>query len=213
MNCDPSGPRDEKNDKDCATTVSSELSGWCECGDFETLNYAQNSSQFGAVPCTHPPFTCEAMCLKFAVLSGMSIEYKGATLSSSKANETLAGLQDNPFEVDLAKKMQHPPPIPASMKEFADKAAKELAAHTADVQKKAEVASQAVEQLMKQNSRAWEDVHIVATNLRNPGGEPVWKALATQARNMQAAGKKIQGTVKEVLPWNALAGPPPFSSA
>merc|ERR1719375_2011992 len=84
LNCDPSGPRDEKNDKDCATTVSSELSGWCECGDFETLNYAQNSSQFGAVPCTHPPFTCDAMCLKFAVLSGMSIEYKGATLSQVK---------------------------------------------------------------------------------------------------------------------------------
>jgi len=209
LNCDPSGPRDSANDKDCAKTVSSEESGWCECGDFTKLN----DTAFGAVPCTHPPFTCDAMCLKFAVVSGMSIEYQGATLSSEEANKTLGGIQDNPFDLDLVKKYQHPPPIPQQMKEFSEKAAEKLTAHNEEVNKKAEVAQKEVEEVMKQNSRAWEDVHIMANNLRNPGGQPVWKALANSARQMQRAGKKIQDTVKNVLPWDALAGPPPFSSA
>merc|ERR1719473_914019 len=106
LNCDPSGPRDPNNDKDCTETVSSEESGFCECGDFTKLN----DTQFAAVPCTHPPFTCDAMCLKWSVLTGRSIEYQGSTLTSADANSTLEGLQDNPFALDLQKKLEKPPP-------------------------------------------------------------------------------------------------------
>lgn len=208
LNCDPSGPRDLSKDKDCTTTVTSEESGWCECGDFTKLN----NTVFGAVGCTHPPFTCDAMCLKFSVLSGISIEYQGATLTPDEANKTLGNFQDNPFDLNMVKKYEKPPPLKEAVKAFADKAADELAAHTADVGKKAVVAQKEVEEMMKQNSRAWEDVDIMANKLRHPGGEPVWKRLATAARQMQHAGQKIQDTVKNVLPWDALAGPPPFSS-
>lgn len=207
LECDPSGARDPTNDKDCTKTVSSEESGFCECGDFTKLN----DTQFAAVPCTHPPFTCDAMCLKLSVISGISIKYEGKTLTPDEANTTLAGVQFNPYDLDILKKAEKPPPLGDAVKEFVTKAAAKIAEHTADVSKKAEVAQKEVEELMKQNSRAWEDVHIMADNLRNPGGEPVWKKLATAGRQMVQAGGKIQDTVKNVLPWDALHGPAPFT--
>lgn len=206
LNCDPSGPRDTVNDKDCSKTVSSEESGFCECGDFKVLN----DTQFAAVPCTHPPFTCDAMCLKLSVLSGISIDYKGSTMNSTEANTTLEALQKNPYALDILKQRERPPPIQDAMKAFAKTKAAEVETHTADVAKHSAVAQKEVEEMMKQNSRAWEDVHLIADEMRHPGGEPVWKNLATAARQMKSAGQKMQDTVKTVLPWDAAAGPPPF---
>jgi len=206
LQCDPSGPRDITNDHDCAYTVSSEESGFCECGDFEKIP----NNVFAAVKCIHPPFTCDVMCLKFAVISGKSIEYQGATLTPEEANKTLAGEQENPYELGVAKKAEDPPPIGAAVKAFAKQKAEELEKLTKDVNTKAEKANAEVEEMMKQNSRAWEDLHNTAKALRFPGGEPVWKGLANAAKEMTKSGQKIQKVVKDVLPWDALAGPPPF---
>jgi len=61
LNCNPSGPRDPTKDKVCTDVVSSDESGFCECGGF---------AQFATVDCNHRPFTCETMCLKYAVITG-----------------------------------------------------------------------------------------------------------------------------------------------
>jgi len=61
LSCNPSGPRDMEYDKSCTQVVNSGESGFCECGNF---------AQFAAVDCNHRPFTCETMCLKFAVVTG-----------------------------------------------------------------------------------------------------------------------------------------------
>lgn len=209
LKCDPSGPREPLKDKDCATVVTSEESGYCECGDYKKLN--TTSVQFAAVACTHPPFRCDEMCLKLSEISGVSIEYKGATLDPAGAKAALAKTQKNPFDIGPLKQAVNPPPMPAAVVAYVKKASADLEKHNTATMKHAEAAQKAVDDLMKQNSRAWADVDIMKKNLMFPGGEPVWKTLGAAARKMTEAGQKIQATVKKVIPWDPLAGPSPFA--
>jgi len=55
LNCDPSGPRDNANDKGCDVVISGMESGFCECA-----NYVQT----GAVICGHAPINCATECSK-----------------------------------------------------------------------------------------------------------------------------------------------------
>lgn len=52
-NCDPSGPRDMMEDKECTTSISGLEAGFCECdGGFQTA----------ALPCGHRPINCQNEC-------------------------------------------------------------------------------------------------------------------------------------------------------
>lgn len=52
-NCDPSGPRDMMEDKECTTSISALEAGFCECdGGFQTA----------ALPCGHGPINCQNEC-------------------------------------------------------------------------------------------------------------------------------------------------------
>jgi len=64
LECDPSGARDPHADKACDVVIGATESGYCECGGY---------AQFAAVGCSHRPFTCETMCLKFAVVTGKPV--------------------------------------------------------------------------------------------------------------------------------------------
>merc|ERR1719482_2194440 len=80
LQCDPSGPRAPLQDKGCAQIVNADESGFCECGDY---------AQFAAVNCDHRPFTCEVMCLKFAVVTGKQAVYRNQALDPAAARTML----------------------------------------------------------------------------------------------------------------------------
>lgn len=55
LDCDPSGPRDPKNDKSCTAIVPEGESGYCEC---------ENYVQTAAAPCHHRVISCRTECGK-----------------------------------------------------------------------------------------------------------------------------------------------------
>lgn len=52
-NCDPSGPRDMMDDKDCTAVIGGEEAGFCEC---------EGHKHTAALPCGHRPINCQNEC-------------------------------------------------------------------------------------------------------------------------------------------------------
>merc|ERR1719183_3399641 len=80
LQCNPSGTRDPLKDKGCDEVIKADESGFCECGEY---------AQFAAVDCNHRPFTCESMCVKFAVLTGKPAVYRNQQLNPMQAKIVL----------------------------------------------------------------------------------------------------------------------------
>lgn len=59
LNCNPSGPRDPVQDKDCTVTIAGTESGFCECEGYVHT---------AASPCGHGPLNCEVECGKVTKL-------------------------------------------------------------------------------------------------------------------------------------------------
>merc|ERR1719321_1575015 len=57
LNCDPSGPRDMKGDKNCTDIIPAEESGYCECEGY---------IQTAAATCSHRLISCRTECMKVA---------------------------------------------------------------------------------------------------------------------------------------------------
>jgi hypothetical protein len=57
LNCDPSGPRDLKGDKNCTDIIPAEESGFCECEGYV---------QTAAATCAHRLISCKTECSKVA---------------------------------------------------------------------------------------------------------------------------------------------------
>jgi hypothetical protein len=63
--CDPDGPQQKEQDKDCATVISAKYSGYCECKD----------GRQHRVACGHNEFKCEDACkVSFPAVVGQSSE-------------------------------------------------------------------------------------------------------------------------------------------
>merc|ERR550514_1809738 len=59
LNCNPSGPRDPVQDKDCTVTIPGTEAGFCECEGYVHT---------AASPCGHGPINCEVECGKVTKL-------------------------------------------------------------------------------------------------------------------------------------------------
>mmetsp|Transcript_131220 Transcript_131220/g.245554 ORF Transcript_131220/g.245554 Transcript_131220/m.245554 type:complete len:242 (-) Transcript_131220:88-813(-) len=77
--CDPSGPRDCGNDKDCNLIIDGTEAGYCEC-----TNYVHTS----AVPCGHAALNCTTECQKLVPLHR---EVFGADYKPEEDEEGLMG--------------------------------------------------------------------------------------------------------------------------
>lgn len=184
LQCNPSGIRDPLNDKDCEKVIPAESSGFCECGEY---------AQFAAVDCNHRPFTCETMCLKFALISHKQAYYKGKALSPQEAEDTVKYLMwANQTDLESMRVMTN------ELVGFMNRAMQystESGNLAKDSLRKFEEKMKVVRQHDAQ--KAAEEMAKVRAQL----AEGPWLGIWRSGQDMVRAGQGIQNVVKSALPF------------
>lgn len=196
LKCDPSGIRDPKQDKGCAVVVKAGESGFCECGDY---------AQYAAVDCEHRPFTCEVMCLKFAVVTGKPAVFRNMPMTPEQAKGLLSTMMwANQTDLEAMRMMNQ---------EVQDFTARALKYNTESADK----ARSSMEKFMAMMKVAREgDAAKAAAELaayRNAVKNKPWLSIYNNGGEMIKAGRAIQAKVLDVLPFdpasnNAVAATP-----
>lgn len=201
-NCDPTGPRDPKEDKKCDAKITHSFSGFCECG---------GGYHVASVSCGHPTFSCDYMCLKYAVMMGAAPVYLGAKMTNDEAKKMLDVLDTNPHALDDYQRAR----VPLPFNEYSKNMMKEYDAMfenmLKDLRAKGEVAVHDVESSVGATVEAQKKAYAEAAELRTPGGQPLWKVLAITGKTAENAGKEIQEEVANV--FKPFGGSPPASMA
>lgn len=185
LQCNPSGIRDPKKDKGCTTVVTSEESGFCECGDY---------AQFAAVDCNHRPFTCEVMCLKFAMLSGKAAVYRGSSLSPVEiAKVTEGAMWSNQTDLQAMHQMI------GDVQDYMTRAMQ----YTNETSANAVASMQKFMDMMK-NARQ-TDADLAAAELAKYHAtleDKPWLKIWNNGKKLEKTGQAIQAKVREVLPFD-----------
>lgn len=188
LQCDPSGPRAPLQDKGCAQIVNADESGFCECGDY---------AQFAAVNCAHRPFTCEVMCLKFAVVTGRQAVFRTQPLSPAAARQLLDQVMwANQTDLEAMRSMTKD--IESFMAKAlelnnarADNARQSMATYL-DMMKKARKVD------AKAAAEEWHNYRMALKN------DP-WVQIYRNGDDLIKTGKAIQEKVVEALPFDPVA--------
>lgn len=185
LKCDPSGPRDPKQDKGCQQVVNAEESGYCECGDF---------AQFAAVDCDHRPFTCEVMCVKFAVVTGKQAFYRNQQLSPVQAKALLDSVMwANQTDLNAMRMMA------TDIQEFMTRALQ----YTTDSSNQAKESMKKFLDMMREARE--HDAAKAAAEMqayRDAVANHPWVGIYENGGKMIEAGKAIQAKVADVLPFD-----------
>lgn len=185
LECNPSGPREPQQDKGCAYVVTSGESGYCECGDY---------AQFAAVSCDHRPFTCDVMCLKFAVVTKRQAYFHGLKLGPVAAQTMLNKVMwANQTDLDAMRIMSE------DLNAFMGKALK----HTNDLAVKAVKSMHKFMDMMKtaqQKDAAAADKEMAEYKEMIKKGP--WAGIFESGQKQIDAGRAIQAKVREILPFD-----------
>lgn len=187
LKCNPSGPRDPKKDRTCTDVVPAGESGYCECGGFV---------QFAAVDCDHRPFTCEVMCLKFAVITGKPVTFRGQNLLPTQAQSELNKVMwANQTDLEAMRTQTQ------NMKDWMDQALVTLNGQAAN-------ATQAMQKFLDMMKKAHDvDKQRAAEamqNHTNSASASPWMMIYKNGQKMIDAGRGIQAKVAETLPFDPL---------
>jgi len=187
LQCNPSGPRDPKKDKGCQQVVDADESGFCECGDY---------AQFAAVDCDHRPFTCEVMCVKFAVVTGKEAFYRNQRLSPVEAKTLLDKVMwANQTDLEAMRMMS------MEVQAFMDRALQ----HTTDTSNLAKASMKKFLDMMKVAREHDADAAAKELeNYRNMVNDHPWMKIYEQGGKMIEAGRGMQAKVREILPFDPL---------
>jgi len=176
-------------DKICGDVVGRDESGFCECGGF---------AQFASVGCDHTPFTCDVMCLKFAVVTNKTAVFKGQSLAPAEAQAMLAyvlpdGVTDTSAVAQLGQVAQWK--IDDSVQRL--NASGERAVQSVDAWVRATVGG-------SNASDGWEGPLLGSNPLdelrRKYGGAP-WEGIEQAGAELVSAGRAMQATVNETMPF------------
>jgi|Transcript_99711 hypothetical protein len=188
LKCNPSGIRDPLRDKTCDKVIGIDESGFCECGQY---------AQFAAVGCSHRPFTCETMCLKFALVSHKQAYYKGQALTPEQADATVKYLMwANQTDLESMRIMTN------ELVHFMNRAMQ----YTTESGKMATESLQKFEEMMK-HART-QDANKAAQEMeryRKQLAESPWLGIWRSGQDMVNAGQGIQAMVKDVVPFEPQA--------
>lgn len=186
LGCNPSGPRDVKKDKKCNEVITSDESGFCECGDF---------AQFATVDCNHRPFTCEVMCLKFAVVTNKHAFFRGKELTHQDAESLLksvmyGGQQDLEAMKTMGKDVQ------IHMDRSLETA-----------KRSAKVAKDSMEKffgsMKKDRAKDVASAQAAMQSYKDLVNQHPFKVMDETGAELIKIGKELQATVNEVLPIDA----------
>jgi len=196
LQCNPSGPRDPMKDKGCQEVIDAHESGFCECGGY---------AQFAAVDCDHRPFTCEVMCVKFAVVTGKPAFYRNQRLDPAQAKMLLNNIMwGNQTDLEAMRMMS------AEVKTFMDRALQ----HTADT---ADIAKASMKKFLDMMKVAREkDAASAKAEMdayRKAVKDKPWLKIWETGGKLITAGRGIQAKVREVLPFDPLNAPDPTAGA
>lgn len=187
LNCNPSGPRHPEQDRGCAQVIASKESGFCECGDF---------AQFAAVDCDHRPFTCEVMCLKFAVVSGRQAYFHGKSLPPAQAKAMLDNVMwANQTDLEAMRIMTK------EVEDFMGRAMQytsDSGKHAVDSMKKW------IEMMKEVRVKGATKAEKEMEEYRQMIKDRPWVGIYDNGRKMIDAGQGIQRQVKKVLPFDPL---------
>jgi len=188
LQCNPSGPRDPTQDKGCQQVVTADESGFCECGDFV---------QFATVDCEHRPFTCEVMCLKFAVISGKQAVYRNQNLSPIQAKTLLDQVMwKNQTDLEAMKMMM------TDVTGFMDRALQ----YTNETALTAQASMKKFLEMMKEaRVKDGDAAAAEMAKYRQMIADKPWMGIYANGQKMIDAGRGIQGKVLEVLPFDPLS--------
>jgi len=185
LQCNPSGVRDPTQDKSCEAVVNADESGFCECGGF---------AQFAAVDCEHRPFTCEVMCLKYAVVAGKQAVFRNVPLSPAQAQSTLDQVMwQNQTDLEAMKIMMDK--MSASMDRAMLRTNQEANIARASMKKYLDMMKEAHDK--DAAAAAAEIAHHKEIVKYGP-----WKLIWENGNKMIEAGKGIQSKVLDVLPFD-----------
>lgn len=182
--CNPSGVRDTLNDKSCDQVIGADQSGFCECGAY---------AQFAAVGCSHRPFTCETMCLKFALISHKQAYYKGQALTPEQADSTIKYLMwANQTDLESMRIMTN------ELVRYMNRAMQ----YTTESGRMAKESLHKFQEMMKtvrqkDATKAKEEMDRYRQQLAESPWLNIWRA----GQDMVKAGRGIQATVKDTLPF------------
>lgn len=185
LQCNPSGPRDAKSDKGCQQVVNSDESGYCECGGY---------AQFAAVDCKHRPFTCEVMCVKFAVVTGKTAFYRNKALGTAEAQALLDNLMwKNQTDMEAMRMMA------TEVQDYMDRAMQ----YTTDTSNQAKASMAKFLDMMKA-ARAKDAAKAAAAmdKYRKDLKDKPWLRIYENGGKMIAAGQGLQAKVADVLPFD-----------
>lgn len=187
LQCNPSGPRDPTQDKSCQQVITAEESGFCECGGFV---------QFATVDCQHRPFTCEVMCLKFAVISGKQAIFRNQNLSPVQAKALLDQVMwKNQTDLEAMKMMM------TDLTGFMDRALQ----YTNETATTAKTSMKKFLEMMKAAREADGDAAAKEMEkYRQMIKDKPWVGIYANGQKMIDAGRGIQAKVLEVLPFDPL---------
>lgn len=185
LQCNPSGIRSPSEDKGCQGVVNADESGFCECGDY---------AQFAAVDCNHRPFTCEVMCLKFAVVTGKQAVYRGQKLSPVDARAQLNKVMwDDQTDLEAMRMMV------TNVTDFMDRAMQ----HNTDMSNRAKESIKTYLDMMKKAQKV--DAAAAAAELAKYHAmvkDSPWLGIYKAGGIMVKAGRGIQEKVRDALPFD-----------
>jgi hypothetical protein len=184
LQCNPSGVRDTLQDKDCDQVIGAQQSGFCECGQY---------AQFAAVGCNHRPFTCETMCLKFAVISHKQAYYKGRALTPEQANSTIRYLMwANQTDLESMRTMTN------ELISYMNRAMQYTTA-SGELAKQSLAKFQEMMKAVRLNDATKAKAEM--DKYRQQLQESPWLGIWHAGHDMVKAGRAIQATVKSTLPF------------
>lgn len=190
LQCNPSGPRDPKQDKGCQQVVDAHESGFCECGGY---------AQFAAVDCKHRPFTCEVMCVKFAVVTGKNAIYRNQVYTPAQAKPLLDRVMwGNQTDMEAMR---------MKSKELEDYMTRALQ-YTSDTGDQAKASMAKFLDMMKIARE--KDAAQAAGEMdryRQMIKDKPWLKIYENGGKLIAAGQGIQAKVRQVLPFDPLTAP------